>query len=628
MAGKPTLEQLLANVSQQYLDKPCEDDHLHKIYCDICDWKVVAVHLKLKEVDVEVVEHSGGLQVQRIKLLKMWKQHFGQNATYQKLAEAFFAAGRVDLVGKIQVDCTHVEEGCKWTLELKDLKQHLNATPKLGKELDGCEYAEVSCAHGCNRRVKRHSLHEHMKECLLQPKEEIISKHQQEIANKPKHGTPRNDITKLRRYAIFAAIIVALFAKIIYDHKDLEYQLHQRTALDPSKCTAEGPGLYSPIVNKTSEFTVSLVNVRGWAYRKKGASVTAELESEEYSSITRANVSYVPETSRYRVIYSPRVHGWSKLHVKVNNRHIKGSPFRLMVQKTKYPSYPEVPQRIGGRDGHWGPEDRDHWGPGVPEMMGEELSRPWGIAINSYRDIYVTEFYGHQISVFDADVEKIQTIGSEEDEGRLLWFPTGIDIDKDDNVYVVSDHKLQKFDSSGERVGNVASNNTMRGVRVHNDKVYVCDQHNHRILMYDLELTFIGQFIIGSNNRTHNITRNGTFDVNEPLDIAFDAEGNAYVVDSINHRIQVLNETGHFLRHIGEEKLSKPRGIHISGNYVYVSDKSKVVLFRTSGKFETTIGEDILNEPVGITTDSNGIYVCDTYEQHIFVIDFDSILHS
>ena len=58
----------------------------------------------------------------------------------------------------------------------------------------------------------------------------------------------------------------------------------------------------------------------------------------------------------------------------------------------------------------------------------------------------------------------------------------GIAIDDADNIYVSSDHKLQKFTSSGELRGSKEFNfNDPCGVT----KVYVCDRDNHRIQVFD-----------------------------------------------------------------------------------------------------------------------------------------------
>jgi len=96
-----------------------------------------------------------------------------------------------------------------------------------------------------------------------------------------------------------------------------------------------------------------------------------------------------------------------------------------------------------------------------------------------------------QVAVFDSSGKRISTIGSWE----VKPFPTAID--SKDNVYVTSRLKLQKFDRNGKFVKSVGSGswgsklgefNVPQGVKVHQNQVYVCDFHNNRIQVFDLEL--------------------------------------------------------------------------------------------------------------------------------------------
>ena len=79
-----------------------------------------------------------------------------------------------------------------------------------------------------------------------------------------------------------------------------------------------------------------------------------------------------------------------------------------------------------------------------------------------------------------------------------MKYPKGIAVDDTDNIYVSSEHKLQKFTSSGELIkciGRWGSKegefNDPRGVAIHSNQVYVCDRDNHRIQVFDLDLNFI-----------------------------------------------------------------------------------------------------------------------------------------
>ena len=197
--------------------------------------------------------------------------------------------------------------------------------------------------------------------------------------------------------------------------------------------------------------------------------------------------------------------------------------------------------------------------------------------------------------------------------------PAGIAIDGMDNIYVSSDHKLQKFTSSGELIKCVGQEGSKegefdvpRGATLHNNQVYVCDRNNHRIQVFDLDLNFIQS--IGSHSK-------GRDEFYAPLDVKFDTDGYMYVAEHGNRRVQVLDRSGHFIRMFGEKgkgKLRGPTALHIVDKYVYVSDCSDhcIVVYDTSGQFVTSFGgygdkEGEFRFPHCITSCADGFYVCD-----------------
>ena len=149
-----------------------------------------------------------------------------------------------------------------------------------------------------------------------------------------------------------------------------------------------------------------------------------------------------------------------------------------------------------------------------------------------------------------------------------------------------------------------------RGVTLYDNQVYVCDQDNNRIQVFDLDLKFVNA--IGSHGK-------GKGEFTAPHDVKFDTAGNMYVADYGNERVQVVDTTGHFIRAFGEEKLRGPSGLHIADKYVYVSYKNShcIAVYETSGKFITSFGklgqnEGEFNRPFCITSCADGyIYICD-----------------
>ena len=257
---------------------------------------------------------------------------------------------------------------------------------------------------------------------------------------------------------------------------------------------------------------------------------------------------------------------------------------------------------------------------GHPVRVVTGLNTPYGIAFNSRGEMIISECGGHLISIFDIRGQKIRTFGSYGDSPEQMKYPGGIAIDDADNIYVSSNHKLQKFTSSGELIKCVGQKGSKEGefndpcgVTLYDNQVYVCDRNNHRIQVFDLDLNFIRS--IGSRGK-------GRGEFYAPRDVKFDSGGNMYVAEYSNERVQVMDVNGRFIRAFGQEgkgKLSGPSALHIIDKYVYVSDFSGdcIVVYETSGQFVTSFercgheeGEFV--SPRCITSCADGfIHVCD-----------------
>jgi len=291
--------------------------------------------------------------------------------------------------------------------------------------------------------------------------------------------------------------------------------------------------------------------------------------------------------------------------VRVSGDEIQGSPFRVVV----YPDPTTLHQ---------------------PVRVIERVRFPYGVTFNSHGEMYVIEVNG-QVAVFDSSGKRIRTIGSEGDgPGQFQW-PRYIAIDSNDNVYVTSEHKLQKFNRNGKFVKSVGSGskgrkpgefNMPQGVKVHQNQVYVCDFHNNRIQVFDLELGFIRS--VGTKGTGHG-------QYNRPNDLAFDSQGNIYVSEYGNNRVQVLDPIHLYLQQFnlksGPGKLNNPEGIHIASDCVYVSDCRNhcIAVFQLSGEFLTSFGKEgrgrgEFRRPRGIVFDCDGfLYVCDWWNHRIQV---------
>ena len=385
-------------------------------------------------------------------------------------------------------------------------------------------------------------------------------------------------------------------------------QLQQSQQFASYTCHISGPGLQSATANHPTHVIVEVTETSGRPCTLQ-QNVTAELEP--ISKATPTSSSSKPPAlhvavattspSRYEVSYTAVSRGQHKLHVRLNDKEINGSPFTITV-------YPDPTQL------------------GHPVRVVTGVNAPYGIAFNSCGEMIVSECHGHQISIFDIRGQRIRTFGSRGNRPEQMQYPAGIAIDDTDNIYVCSNHKLQKFTSSGELIKCVGQRgskegefNDPRGVTLYNSEVYVSDSDNHRIQVFDLDLNFIRS--IGSRGK-------GRGELDSPHDIKFDSTGNMYIADRGNRRVQVLDSSGHFIRLFGQEgkrRLRGPASVLIADQYVYVSDivQDRIVVYTSSGQFVTSFGgtgqkEGQLSRPFYITSCTDGyIYVSDCLNNRV-----------
>lgn len=164
--------------------------------------------------------------------------------------------------------------------------------------------------------------------------------------------------------------------------------------------------------------------------------------------------------------------------------------------------------------------------------------------------------------------------------------------------------------------------------------VFVTDSGNHRIqktnawtnAMTDLSGNFLGEF--GRAGK-------GEGELDFPTDVALDAEGNLYVVDSGNARVQKVAQDGRFLASwggpgSGPGKFDLPLAIALGPDgSVYVTDakNNRVQRFDAAGRFMGEWGGagDGPGEffgPAGIAVDKEGrVYVVDRGNHRIQVFD-------
>jgi DNA-binding beta-propeller fold protein YncE len=164
------------------------------------------------------------------------------------------------------------------------------------------------------------------------------------------------------------------------------------------------------------------------------------------------------------------------------------------------------------------------------------------------------------------------------------------------------------------------------------DSLFAADSRNNRIVHLDANGLYLNSWG-GYANVLDGLAPEGLF--NEPWGVAVGPDGLVYVTDTWNHRVQVFNPDGRFVRMWSEfladgvlDSFWGPRGIAVDAqNRVYVTDtgKQRVVIFDSQGNYLTQFGSrgmvvGQLDEPVGIAVDSAGkVYIADTWNNRVQV---------
>jgi len=233
-------------------------------------------------------------------------------------------------------------------------------------------------------------------------------------------------------------------------------------------------------------------------------------------------------------------------------------------------------------------------------------------------------------------------LGSEGVDDGEFSSPTGIALDKEGNIYVADtdNHSIQKFDKSGKFVarwgGDPSSQEGSfyypRGLAIGaNDTLYVSDSGNNRVQKFDLGGNVMQAW--GKFGFAWRGAEMGVFDV--PWGVATDQEGNLYVSDTSNSRIQKFKADGTPLLKWGRDgsfdgAFFFPRGVAVDfvGN-IFVADESnnRIQKFDARGSFLSKWGREgsgpgQFKGPWGVACDAVGnVYVVDTGNHRIQKFD-------
>jgi len=258
-----------------------------------------------------------------------------------------------------------------------------------------------------------------------------------------------------------------------------------------------------------------------------------------------------------------------------------------------------------------------------------QLIRTYGVAVDSKGRIYAADQGVDAIFIFDPDhKDHVELIGN----GKQANFEmiVGLALDDTDRLFV-SDAKMRHivvFNRKHEQEAQFGTDVLVRpgGIAIDNENrfLYVADSGNDVIDVFDAD-TYKYLRQIGKPSHKHEQTDPGTFSL--PEAVAVDADGNVYVTDTFNDRVEIFDAEGNFISMFGKigdapADFERPKGIAVDGDgHIWVVDAgpNQVKVFNPSGRLLIYFGGQgyypgQFMGPWGITIDKfNFVLVSETF---------------
>jgi len=269
-------------------------------------------------------------------------------------------------------------------------------------------------------------------------------------------------------------------------------------------------------------------------------------------------------------------------------------------------------------------------------VVDAALSLPSDVAVGGDGRIYVVSGGSHEVAVFDANGERLATLGGQGSEPGQFFEPVGIGIGPGGEIYVADkgNQRLQVFSGDGRferQIPLVEEDEAVDPVDVavsaNGRELFVTANNSHRLLVFSES----GRFLRGWGGEGED---DGQF--RYPATVVLDPQGRVMVVDVLNQRVQKFDSEGALLGSFGglggkAGTFFRPKGIAVDaqGN-AYVSDSflGAIQVFAADGSFLYAVGEGgettAFDTPVGMTFHDSRLFVVQMLAGNVLVLDIEA----
>ena len=248
-----------------------------------------------------------------------------------------------------------------------------------------------------------------------------------------------------------------------------------------------------------------------------------------------------------------------------------------------------------------------------------QMIGPYGIAIDSKGLVYVADQRVGAVFIFNVESRETQMIRNGL-EAHFGWI-NGLAIDDDDRLFV-SDGKMHRvliFNPKHEIQSQVTEglvDPVGLAIDTTNRFLYVVDTQQDQVLVYDADsLKLLRR--IGTGGKNHFLTSPGDFGA--PQCVAVDKDGDVYVTDTLNNRVEIFDADGNFISQFGKAGdgpgyFTRPKGIAVDADgHIWVADsmQDRLQVFNREGRLLTYVGQGHGELPgqfkalVGVAIDKN-----------------------